>query len=102
MGPQPSAFRTRFVDAGYLASLAEGRAGRRTSSPPQFGQMPPRTSATQSAQNVHSNVQIIASELSGGRSLSQHSQLGRSSSMGTSADRFVDSDELGAIRKGCL
>jgi hypothetical protein len=28
------------------------------------------------AQNVHSNVQIIAAMLSGGRSLSQHSQFG--------------------------
>jgi hypothetical protein len=37
--------------------------------------------STQSRQNVHSNVQIIASAASGGRSLSQHSQLGRSSSM---------------------
>ena len=49
--------------------------------PPQFGQTPPSTSSTQSAQKVHSKVQIIASRASGGRSLSQHSQLGRSSSM---------------------
>ncbi|GAN00200.1 enoyl-CoA hydratase [alpha proteobacterium U9-1i] len=32
-------------------------------------------------QNVHSNVQIRASTLSGGKSLSQHSQFGRSSSI---------------------
>ena len=33
-------FVTRSVDAGYLASLAAGRTGRRTSSPPQLGQRP--------------------------------------------------------------
>jgi hypothetical protein len=37
--------------------------------------------STQSQQNVHSNVQIIASVAEGGKSLLQHSQLGRNSSM---------------------
>src|SRR6185503_10673788 len=56
--------------------------GRRTSSPPQLGQRQPgRRLATQSAQKVHSNVQIMASAASGARSLSQHSQLGLSFSI---------------------
>jgi hypothetical protein len=37
--------------------------------------------STQSRQNVHSKVQIMASVASGGRSLSQHSQDGRNASM---------------------
>ena len=71
----------RSVDAGYFSSIAGGRIGRRTSSPPQLGQMPSNTSSAQSAQNVHSYVQILASRLSGGRSRSQHSQFGRSASI---------------------
>ncbi len=47
----------------------------------QFGHLPFRTFTVQSAQNVHSNVQIKASLLVGGRSRSQHPQLGRSSSI---------------------
>jgi hypothetical protein len=44
-----------------------------------LGQRPPaRRAVAQSAQNVHSKVQIRASAASGGRSLSQHSQLGLS------------------------
>ena len=70
---------TRRVEAGCLASAAIGRLGRCTSSPPQFGQAP--SLLAQSAQNVHSNVQMRASSDSGGRSRSQHSQLGLSSSM---------------------
>ncbi|WIG50903.1 MAG: Enoyl-CoA hydratase [Afipia sp.] len=46
--------------------------------PPQFGHAPPNTVSAQVLQNVHSNVQITASLLSGGRSLSQHSQFGLS------------------------
>jgi len=64
-------------------SLFAGRTGRRTNSPPQFGHRPPNTPFTQSAQNVHSNVQIRASGESYGKSRSQHSQLGRSSSIGS-------------------
>ncbi len=81
--PQPgAALSTRSVDAGYFASMGAGRTGRRTSSPPQLGQrLPGRRLATQSAQKVHSNVQIMASAASGGRSLSQHSQLGLSFSI---------------------
>jgi hypothetical protein len=38
------------------------------------------TVSTQSAQKVHSNVQMRASVDAGGKSRSQHSQLGRNSS----------------------
>jgi hypothetical protein len=44
--------------------------------------MPFSTVAAHDAQNVHSNEQIRASVDSGGRSLSQHSQFGRSCSIG--------------------
>jgi hypothetical protein len=53
------------LDAGYFVSIAAGRIGRLTKLPPQFGQTPPNTFAAQSAQNVHSNVQMRASRLSG-------------------------------------
>jgi hypothetical protein len=72
---------TRSVDAGYFASIAAGRIGRGEKLPPQFGQRPFSRVSTQSRQKVHSNVQIIASAASGGRSLSQHSQLGFSTSI---------------------
>ena len=69
------------VGAGLASSFSAGRTGRRENSPPQFGQAPPKMFAAQSAQNVHSKVQIIASRECGGRSLSQHSQFGLSSSI---------------------
>jgi hypothetical protein len=72
---------TRSVEGGNFASFAAGRLGRATSSPPQFGHTPCSLSVAQSTQNVHSNVQMRASALSGGKSLSQHSQPGRSWSM---------------------
>jgi hypothetical protein len=81
-GRQPSGLKTRCVDAGLVNSLAAGRRGRATNSPPQLGQTPSSTSPAQRAQNVHSNEQILASAESGDRSVSQHSQLGRSWSMG--------------------
>lgn len=68
----------RSVEAGLAANLLAGRRGRTVNSPPQFGQMPFSLWSTQSAQKVHSNVQMRASRESGGRSLLQHSQLGRS------------------------
>jgi hypothetical protein len=71
---------TRWVDGGLLASFAAGLIGRAAKLPPQLGQAPPNLVSTQVRQKVHSKVQIIASTASGGRSLSQHSQLGRSSS----------------------
>jgi hypothetical protein len=58
-----------------------GRIGREAKLPPQFGQTPFNAVSTQERQKVHSNVQIIASSADGGRSLSQHSQLGLSSSI---------------------
>ncbi len=57
-----------------------GRIGRGAKPPPQFGQTFWSMLSTQSAQNVHSNVQIRASVAFGGRSLSQPSQFGLSSS----------------------
>jgi len=78
---QPSGFNTRRVEAGSFSNLAAGRMGRGTRLPPQLGQTPFNFVSTQSAQKVHSYVQMRASLLSGGRSRSQHSQLGRNSSM---------------------
>jgi hypothetical protein len=71
----------RCVDGGFFANSQAGRTGRGVKLPPQFGQTPLSLLSTQSRQNVHSNVQIIASVADGGKSLSQHSQLGRSSSI---------------------
>ena len=72
---------TRFVEAGYLASFSAGRMGRRTSSPPQLGHLKWSFESAQLAQNVHSNVQMKACLESGGRSASQQSQPGLSSSI---------------------
>jgi len=81
---------TRFVDAGCFArgtlgyrSLT-GRIGRGANPPPQFGQTLSSIFSTHSAQKVHSYEQIRASTASGGKSLSQYSQLGLSSSIGVS------------------
>lgn len=76
----PFSFSTRVVDAGWALSSITGRIGRGTKFPEQLGQMWLRTFSTHSIQNVHSNVQIKASVDSGGKSLSQHSQFGLSSS----------------------
>jgi hypothetical protein len=78
---QPSSFNTRFVEAGNLERRASGRIGRGVNPPPQLGQICSSVFATQSRQNVHSKVQIIAASDSAGRSRSQHSQLGLSSSI---------------------
>src|SRR5271166_415222 len=72
----------RIVEGGFVSSFETGRSGRGAKFPPQLGQTPRSLLSTQSRQNVHSNVQIMASVADGGRSLSQHSQLGRSSSIG--------------------
>jgi hypothetical protein len=72
---------TRFVLAGLALSFAAGRTGRRTNSPPQFGQRPDKCISAHSRQNVHSKEQMRASGESGGRSRSQRSQPGRSSSI---------------------
>jgi len=71
---------TRRVDGGSAASRRAGRMGRRTSSPPQFGQTPCRTFSAQLRHQVHSYVQMSTSGDAGSRSRSQHSQFGRSSS----------------------
>src|SRR4051812_40968512 len=68
---QPSGLKTRWVDAGYFASIAAGRMGRLAKLPAQLGHFRFRTPSTQFLQKVHSNVQIIASGDSGGRSRSQ-------------------------------
>jgi hypothetical protein len=73
--------KIRCVDAGWRRSRSLGRIGRRTSSPPQLGQCPPSTPSAHSRQNVHSLEQIRASSEWGGKSRSQHSQLGLSSSI---------------------
>jgi hypothetical protein len=70
----------RSVFGGYFARSRAGRTGRRWRLPPHVGQCPSNLAA-HSTQNVHSNVQIIAESEPGGRSRSQHSQFGRSSSM---------------------
>ena len=79
----------RRVDGGFFASFTAGRIGRGAKFPPQFGQTLLSLFSTQSRQNVHSNVQIIASVADGGRSLSQHSQLGRNSSMSSPRIPYV-------------
>src|SRR5262249_37593185 len=61
-----------------------GRIGRGANPPPQLGQTLNSTSSTHSAQNVHSYEQIRASTALGGKSLSQYSQLGLSSSINLS------------------
>jgi len=78
---QPPCFRIRLIAAGLLINAAKGRIGRGTKLPEQFGHTWFKTFFAHSIQNVHSKVQISASADSGGRSLSQHSQLGRSSNI---------------------
>ncbi|CDS49275.1 hypothetical protein [Polaromonas sp. CG9_12] len=74
--------KTRSVEAGCLASLSAGRRGRATSSPPQLEHMPANRVLAQSLQKVHSKLHMRASGDAAGRSRLQHSQLGRSWSMG--------------------
>ena len=71
---------TLVTDGGSAMSRSAGRMGRRTSSPPQFGQTPCRMFSAHSRHQVHSYVQISTSGDAGSRSRSQHSQFGRSSS----------------------
>jgi hypothetical protein len=96
--------RTRFVEGGRFATESPGRhsvagrIGRGTKPPPQFGQTLNSTLSTQSAQNVHSYEQIRAIVDAGGRSLSQHSQFGRSSSAITPTFR-LEYDEAMLLRE---
>lgn len=62
-------------------SIARGRTGRYSKPPPQFGQTFRSIVVTHASQKVHSKLQIIASDASGGRALPHASQDGRSSSM---------------------
>jgi hypothetical protein len=78
---QPAGLKIRSLEGGNFTSFAAGRIGRRTNSPPQLGHRPLRMLSAQLRQNVHSNEQIVASAESGGRSRSQHSQLGLSESI---------------------
>ena len=59
----------------------EGRSGRGQKPPPQLGHTLNSTRSTQRTQNVHSKLQMRASDESGGRALLQCSQVGRSSSI---------------------
>lgn len=88
-GAQPPAFTTRSDDDGNFFSQCAGRMGRGEKLPPQFGHTPPRISWAHSGQKVHSNEQMTASA-SGGRSLLQHSQFGRSWSMFGVCWRWAD------------
>ena len=56
-----------------------GLIGRWQNPPPQFGQTLWSTFSAQSAQNVHSKLQMRASTEFAGNGLLQFSQLGRSS-----------------------
>ena len=89
---QPCGFSTRFVDAGLFARNFASRVGRRVKSPPQFGHLPFSTCVAQSAQNVHSNEQIIATDDDAGKSRSQHSQLGLISNICASHVRPIDEE----------
>jgi hypothetical protein len=74
-------FKYSSTFGGNLPSFPFGRTGRFSKPPPQLGHTLYRMLLTQSAQNVHSKEQIIASALSGGKIFPQFSQMGRSSNM---------------------
>ena len=82
---QPWGLTTRSVEAGYLSSRWAGLVGLGSNAPPQLGQMPLSVWSAQVAQKVHSKEQMRASVDSGGKTLSQHSQEGRSCSIGGSS-----------------
>ena len=81
-----SGLNTRCPDAGFAASAARARGGRRVNTPLQFGQRCSANRSRQSVHHVHSNEQIHTSNASGARSRSQHSQLVRISSSGISVE----------------
>ncbi len=74
--------RTRACDPGFLLTHIPGRRsvagliGRGSNPPPQFGHTFASTWSTHAAQKVHSKLQMRASLLAGGKSLSQYSQFG--------------------------
>lgn len=71
----------RLVEAGLFSSLFCGLIGLGTKFPPQFGHTPCNGPSTQLTQKVHSKVQMRAISEAGGKSQSQRSQFGLSSSM---------------------
>jgi len=71
----------RVVEAGYLSNSSLARVGLATNRPLQLGHWWCSVCSVHSLQNVHSNEQINASSELGGRSQSQRSQFGRSSSI---------------------
>ena len=66
---QPAGLKMRCAEGGLRMSFAAGRIGRGEKLPPQFGHTPLSLLSTQSRQNVHSNVNIIASAAAGGKIL---------------------------------
>jgi hypothetical protein len=64
-----------------LANCARVRIGRCWKLPPQFGHTLRSVLSAHTSQNVHSYVQIIASDAFGGSDLPHPSQDGLSSSM---------------------
>ncbi len=76
----PSA-RAAWKPETWPASLSAARAGAPARRRSSGSVRPAKRLAAQSAQKVHSKEQIKASAASGGRSLSQHSQLGRRASI---------------------
>jgi hypothetical protein len=89
---QPCGLNTRSVDAGYSAILEAGRLGLFANSPVQFGQTFLSFSSAQGAQKVHSKVHMRAMSLSNGKSVLQHSQLGRSASVAILLKTFLNTN----------
>ncbi len=87
---------TRTSDGGLFASLDDGRIGRGHQVTAAIRHTLRSLPCAQSRQNVHSNEQIIASAAFGGRSLLQHSQLGRNSSNRAPPIKKVDAGLEGA------
>lgn len=75
--------------------------GRAVKPPPQFWQTLASTVSTQERQNVHSNVQIIASVESGGNGLLQFSQVGLNSSTARPWAYQAAEAAVGAFRTNC-
>lgn len=73
--------KIRFVETGYFSNKLVGLIGRGVKFPPQLGQISLKIEVAQSAQKVHSKVQIIASVASFGKSLPHCSQHGLISSI---------------------
>ena len=61
---QPAGLKVRCTADGFAASARAGRIGRGTRLPPQFLQVQ-SISCAHVAQNVHSKVQMVASDESG-------------------------------------